>query len=140
MLAAAEAIATRLAAQWVRSEPVAYPNAQFARPKDGTTGEVQAFLALEVMWTGGGQESLGAPGANLQRGTGLIWLHAFVPRDRGTATASALLDAGIAIFRSVDFSGVATAGAQPGGAGPGTEDGAYWRESASIPFTFDEQG
>ena len=51
-----------------------------------------------------------------------------------------MLDAGIVIFRSLDFSGVRTEGAQPGGNGPGTEDGAYWRESVSIPFTFDEQG
>lgn len=139
MLNATEIVVARMKAQWGRSEPVAYPNEAFAQPID-TDGAVLPFLALEVIWTSGDQESIGAPGANLQRGEGLIWAHAFVPRDTGTATASAMLDACRAIFTSKDFSGVVTQGMSPGGGGAGDEDGAYWRESANWVFWFDEQG
>lgn len=134
---ATTAIIARCQSQWSESEGVKYPNTAFARPVDAN-GNAKAFVALEIMWNGGHQVEIGNPGNNRMRRDGLIWTHAFVPIHSGIARAGQLLSAMGEIFEAKDFSNVDVGAMSPGGTGDADDDGLYWRESASFPFSYDE--
>ena len=130
--AAETAIAARFEAQWAGPETVALVNRRFERPEPPAP-----WLLLEIAWNGGEQASIGAPGANYMRRYGMIWLHAFAPRQTAPSVASALLARAATIFEAQDFSGVICDAAEPGGPND-SEDGAWLGRSCSIPFEYEE--
>jgi len=133
------AIRARAESLWPALEaavPMAFPNEAFARPRSAA-GAPLPFLVIEVRWNGGGFMSIGAPGYNLARRQGHIWVFAFIPQGTGEARAHQLAAAAAGMFEGQDFSGVVCEAMMPGGQAD-AEEGLYFGQSAAVPFDFDE--
>lgn len=135
-----DAVKTRAETLWPTVEPdvaVTFENARsFTVPTDAD-GKRLPWLLVEVDWIDGDQESIGAPGGNLVRYLGNIFVHAFIPRGTGASRAHQLAARAMAIFASKDFGGLVTQAGKP--IGPNSsEDGQYFGQSAWVPFQFDE--
>lgn len=133
------AIRTRAESLWPALEPavsLAWPNESFARPVDAN-GTPAAFVMVEVRWNGGEFGSIGSPGNNLARRQGHIWCFAFVAQGIGESRAHELIGKAAGMFEGEDFSGVVCEAMEPGGEAD-VEDGAYFGQSAAIPFDYDE--
>lgn len=116
--------------------PLAWPNEQFDKPLD-VNGNPAPFVMVEVRWSGGGFVSIGSPGSNLARRDGNIWIYAFIGEGTGEQRAHQLVGEMAGIFEGEDFSGVVCEAMSPGG-DVDSEDGAYFGQSGSVPFQFDE--
>lgn len=134
---AVTAIQQRFEALWVATEPtvpICFENEAFNPPKPRAE-----WIMLRVDWTGGDFITIGAPGNNVTRRLGHIWVHAFIPSGTGGVTrAHKMASEAGTIFEGQDFSGVVCEGAMPGGPA-GSEDGAYYGQSVAIPFYYDEE-
>jgi hypothetical protein len=97
----------------------------------------QPWIMIRVRWNGGEFISIGAPGSNLARRYGNIWVYVFVPRGSGEGHAHRLVAEASSIFEGQDFSGLVCQGMSPGG-DVESEDGMYSGHSAAIPFDYDE--
>lgn len=136
---AVTAIRSRADTLWPAIEPTVpqtWPNEPFDRPLD-VNGSPLPFVMIEVRWSGGGFESVGAPGSNLARRQGHIWVYAFVPQGTGEIRAHELVAKAADMFEGEDFSGVVCEAASPGGEVE-SEDGNYFGQSAAVPFDYDE--
>jgi len=116
--------------------PLAWPNEAFDRPLSAAGAPVP-FLMMEVRWGGGGFVSVGAPGNNLARREGHIWIFAFIPQGSGESRAHQLAAAAAGMFEGQAFGGVVCQAMEPGGEAD-DEEGLYFGQSAAIPFDFDE--
>jgi hypothetical protein len=132
---AVPAILDRFRALWTAT-PVKYPDEDLELPRDDA-GNALPFMAIEIIWTGGANIAIGAPGSTLKRYGGHVWLSAFVRRGSGIAAAHANAAAAALLFENQDFGEVSCQAAEPGGGGSAEEHGLYWRESVSVPFTID---
>ncbi len=133
------AIRARAESLWPGIEsvvPLAFPNEAFERPTSDQ-GAPLPFVAIEIRWNGGGFMSIGAPGNNLSRRQGSIWAFAFIPQGSGEGVAHHLASEAAEMFEGQDFSGVVCGGMEPGGP-VDSEDGAYYGQTAAVPFDFDE--
>lgn len=136
---AVAAIRSRADSLWPAIEaavPLAWPNENFPRPADAS-GSPLPWVLIEVRWNGGGFMSIGAPGDNLARRDGSIWVYAFIPQGTGEGRAHQLAARAASIFEGQDFGGVVCQAMEPGGEAE-SEDGIYFGQSAVIPFDFDE--
>jgi hypothetical protein len=136
----ASAIRLRADTLWPPLEPViplAWPNEDFERPI-GSSGRPLPFVVIELRWSGGEFASVGAPGNNLTRREGHIWIFAFVPKGDGETRAHQLVARAISMFEGADFGGgILCQGAMIGGEAD-DEDGDYFGQCAAIPFDYDE--
>lgn len=131
------AIRTKLTAEWPALEPavpLGWENTGFQRDPSGS-----AFLILEVQWSGGESASVGAPGNNLVRRYGNIWLHAFVPVGQDVDRALEIAGKASVIFEQQDFGGLVCDAMSPGAGESGTDDGLYYGQSVNVPFFYDER-
>lgn len=90
------AIRTRFSTQWAlgSNHPVAYPNAELAnKPAD------DVWLRFSVQDGGAAQISMGDPGNNFHRHTGIVTVMIFTPLNQGDAEALQVADEVAAIFR-----------------------------------------
>lgn len=136
---AVAAIRTRAESLWPAIEatvPLAWPNENFARPV-ADNGAPSPFVMIELRWNGGEFQSIGAPGNNIARREGHIWIFAFIPQGSGEDRAHELAGEAAGMFEGQDFGGVVCEAMMPGGEAD-DEDGAYFGQSAAIPFEFDE--
>lgn len=122
--------------------PLAWPNetadaAGGALPSRDASGAAKPFIRFDLSWNGGEFESVGAPGDNLARRQGSIWVYALVPQGSGARVAHRLAGQAGHMFEGADFGGIVCQAMSPGGA-IDDENGLYYGQSASIPFTFDE--
>lgn len=137
--AAVAAIRSRAESLWPGIEasvPLTWPNENFARPI-ADNGAPAPFVMIELRWNGGEFQSIGAPGYNIARREGHIWIFAFVSQGGGEDRAHELAGEAAGMFEGQDFSGVVCEAMMPGGEAD-TEDGSYFGQSAAIPFLYDE--
>lgn len=89
------AIRTRFSVQWDlgSDHPTAYPNAEFTKPTNSP------WLKLIMDGAGARQVSMGDPGNNFHRHTGLLTFMIFTPLNQGDKEALAIADEVAAIFR-----------------------------------------
>jgi hypothetical protein len=131
-------IRTRIETLWSSIEstiPLAFPNEGFQRDANGA-----AFLLVEITWAGGVGVTIGAPGHNLARRDGQIWLHAFVPIGTGQQQAMKIAGEAAKIFEDRDIGGgIICEAMAPGGGESNTDDGMYYGMSTNVPFYFDEE-
>jgi hypothetical protein len=127
---ATAAIRARMAANWATTT-IAWQNDPFDKPEPPAP-----WVYFEVLSGGAEIESLAATGAHLYTYDGIIRAHVFAPRWSGAALAEQYADSIGNIFRAATFSGVQCYAPSPGGAGPGDDDGVYWRVTVMIPFEY----
>lgn len=126
-----QAFADRLEIFWDRC-PVLDGLATRKPPADGGP-----FLTLQFPVSRSDQISIGAPGANVFRETGVCRLVLSVPSGVATAAALAWADDLAALFRSRRFDGVDTGAPDSAVLSDAEEAGAYAVLSVLIPYTFD---
>jgi hypothetical protein len=142
---AVAAVRSRAESLWPALEPLvplAWPNENQdgsgnplpARNTDGTSAP---WVMIELRWNGGEFVSIGAPGSNLARREGHIWCFAFIPEGSGESRAHELASKAAHLFEGQDFGGLVCQAMMPGGPAD-SEDGSYYGQTASVPFTFDE--
>lgn len=131
-------IKTRLASNW-STTPVFLQNKPDQAAVD-TDGTALPFVYFEVLGGTDEQVSIGAPGNNTFRRTGIIAAHVFVPLKTGDDTALSYAVQIGAIFRGQSFGAVTCEGATIAGGDKGDDDGLYWRRSVTVPFWTDEAG
>lgn len=139
---AVAAIRARAETLWPAIEatvPLAWPNENPdpPLPRMGANGTPEPFVMIELRWNGGEFESIGAPGSNIARRQGHIWIFAFVAQGSGESRAHQLVSRAADMFEGEDFSGVVCEAAMPGGEAD-TENGNLFGQSAAIPFDYDE--
>jgi hypothetical protein len=125
------AVRTRLG-ESVNAWPVRYPNETAEPPGDGSPWwEVQYPLADSE------QITIGAPGNNVFRDTGVIRILLAVPRGQDVVPYETVLESVMALFRSKQFSGVSTYAPSPPVLHDRSDSGAFWSLSTSIPYYAD---
>lgn len=93
-------IETRWADQWVTGSPSAartptgYDDHKFTPTPNGNS------VRLTIANASAEQVSMGDPGNNVSRTTGVVFIQIFVPGGAGSATVRALADAAMAVFRN----------------------------------------
>lgn len=139
---ALEAARERFSDNWTTTA-ILYQNEDIQRPKDGE-GRPLPFVYLEIIGGNDEQMSIGSPGENTFRRTGLIFAHVFVPVGSGDLRSAGWCHQIGNIFRgqTIDFIGgggsLSCWGADIGGAARDAENGLYWRRSVSVPFWTDD--
>lgn len=124
-----DAICSRFEAHWASRTPLAWPNRGFAVPPE------REWIRLTILDGDTRQVSIGSPGANIHRHSGVIVIQVFVPIDSGTRTARDLADQAAAIFRNQRFDGIRCDVPSVREIGP---DGVWFQVNMSCPFRRDE--
>lgn len=118
------------------SVPLAFEGENFEKPIGPDQNQLP-FVVIDPQWSGGEFVSVGAPGSNITRREGIIWIHAMIPQGIGVSRAHQLAAKAGSMFEGVDFAGIICWGMNPGGTAA-DEDGLYLGLSAEIPFYYDE--
>lgn len=133
------AIYERMRANWTATK-VAYDNQRGGDsgiPPADANGQPLPWIALEVRWNRAEQASIGAPGQNLARRMGHIWITAWMARGTDAVLIDQLAAQAAAILEAKDFGGVVTEAAMP--SGPADDgDGVYDGQAVAIPYELDE--
>lgn len=141
------AIEQRLADNWTTT-PIAYANAvpqQPWPPADGS-GSAVPWVFIEVINTQSRGRAVGVPGNQFWLYEGLVSVHVFVPKDYGVADARTYASQIGEIFRNATFYNstpgyqVRTLSPMIDGGGSGSEDGNWFRLTATIPFEYYHRG
>lgn len=109
--------------------------------------ETPADPATEPLWVKAENHGIaatvrgiGTAGAHQIRDDGFVRFHLFAARGTQTSAMMDLYAELAALYRVVNFSGIQTyAPTPPGPSGP-TDDGNWFVQSFSVPYTFDYQG
>lgn len=125
---ARDATCGRFEALWAGRTPVAWPNRGFIPP---TAGE---WVRLTILDGEARQASIGNPGANLHRHSGVIAVQVFAQIDSGTRAARDLADHAAAIFRNQRFGDIRCGVPSVREVGP---DDVWFQVSMSCPFERD---
>ncbi|WP_316234666.1 phage tail terminator-like protein [Bradyrhizobium sp. SZCCHNR1020] len=130
-LAVMDAVDARLAANWTRCAIVA----------DDTTGQGPAdgspYLTVEYPVAREEQITVGSPGANVFRETGVIRLVLVQQTGTGRRQPVQWMDELRALFRSTLFSGVTTFAPSPAIVDPANYAGGKFKVSCAVPYYFD---
>lgn len=148
---AVEAIKSRFTTLWVsgfepRTKVVMVnenPQEPFP-PRDGNNA-LQPWVLLSIEGAGAGQIAFGTTSSHGYLYVGTIYAHVYVPVGGGTADAFELAVAAGEIFRAKQFYDtppcfVRTHAPRVDGGAPGSDDGIWFRVTASIPFEFYYRG
>jgi hypothetical protein len=142
---AVAAIKARVAANWTTT-PVGWGNDANEPTKFDGSGDPSAWVYGEVINTSSDIEGVGKPGSQTWRYDGLIYLHVFVPVSSGTVTAFQYAVSLGEIFRGALFydNGVGdfvrSWSPRVDGGDSGSDDGLWWRVTATIPFQYWHRG
>lgn len=146
---AKQAIEDRLRERWTTTSiAVSNPTVpqQNAVKKVDDEGDPQPWVYLEISDAGSTQQGVGAPGNQLWVYDGLIGVHVFVPVDSGNLLAAQYADEIGDIFRASRFYAdtpgfeVRCWAPRTGDQGSGSDDGLWYRVTATIPFTYWHRG
>lgn len=141
------AIRARLDAGWATTR-ITYQNEQPAvpwPPMDGS-GVLLPWVNLEIIGLGSQPWTFGTTGNRGWRYDGLIYVHVFVPVNSGIETADQYACTIGELFRAAKFyddglgSYVRTLSPQVDGGDSGDDDGATFRVTATIDFTYWHRG
>jgi hypothetical protein len=138
------AIEARLRAQWTTT-PIAVENGKEVKKVDQNK-DPSAWVYLEIADAGSTQVGIGAPGNQLWVYDGLIHVHVFVPVGSGTSLPRRYADQIGDIYRAARFYAeapgfeVRCGAPRTGDAGSGSDDGLWYRVTASIPFEYYHRG
>jgi hypothetical protein len=102
------------------------------------SGEVAAFVYVEIFGQMFTQESIGAPGHNLWRETGTMQLHVFVPNSSGSRDARVYAFALAQLFRETSVTGMHLGALSIGAGEPGKADGNYFPMSVTLDWERDD--
>lgn len=144
------AIEQRLADNWTTTR-IAYANTtpdQPWPPVDETTGNTTPWVLVEVVNTtsGDGPRACGEPGNQFWLYIGLINVHVFVPLNFGIAIPRSYASQIGDIFRNAAFYNdtpgyqVRTISPRIDGGDSGSDDGTWFRVTATIPFEYYHRG
>lgn len=124
-----------LVAQWAGRTPLLFENQAQSLPDDP-----EIFVKVEIFGDFLEQISIGGgePTANLWREEGQILAHVLVPRHTGTLNARQYGRQLCDLFRGQEIGGIRFRSVSLGATEPGTEDGNYFRMTASIDWQRDE--
>lgn len=142
---AVAAIKARIAAQWATT-PVGYMNEGKPQTHNDVSGEPEPWVLVEIVGTGGDIHAAGKPGNRVWLYDGLIHAHVFVPAGTGDATAREHAVALGEIFRGAQFyddtpgHAVRCWAPRVDGGGNGSDDGLWFRVTATIPFEYWHRG
>lgn len=128
------AVKTYLTANWLTTT-IAWENEQFTPPEPPA-----AWIAVEVTGNLLSQASLGAGAdGNLWREGGMVWLHVFVPAFTGSETARTYARNLVGLFRGLALNAdtIRFRDASIGLGQAGSDDGLWWRLSASVEWQSD---
>lgn len=115
-------------------------------PPKSDDGELLPYVLLAIEGAGSGQTTFGTPNNQGYVYDGLIYVHVYVPVGNGTDIAAALAVAAGEIFRRKQFYSetppyfVRSHVPRVDGGGPGSDDGIWFRVTATIPFEFYYRG
>jgi hypothetical protein len=142
------AIEARLAANWTTTRIVVV-NVTPADPwpPKGVDGKLLPYVLVEVINTRSGLVGCGTPGSQTWRYDGLIHAHVFVPVDSGSDLATQYAVTIGEIYRAKQFYDNVSPGCflrswspQVDGGGDGSDDGVWFRVTATIPFEYWHRG
>jgi hypothetical protein len=126
-----DAATARLKANWTLSAIV----------DDDTTGQGPAdgapYVTLEFPVANEEQITIGAPGANVFRESGVIRIKLVSPTGQGLSQPTDWIDQLRAIFRGKQFSGVTTYAPSPGVLDNSNYIGGKFVLSSAVPYYFD---
>jgi Bacteriophage related domain of unknown function len=125
------AVAALLAANWLENEIV----------EDDTTGQGPAdgspYVTVEYPVAREDQITIGSPGNNIFRETGVIRVVMSFPTGTGLPQVTTLMDQLRAIFRGKQFDGVTTFAPSPAVIDPTNYQGGRFKVSSACPYYFD---
>ncbi|MBE1208110.1 phage tail terminator-like protein [Aminobacter carboxidus] len=141
------AIRARLEANWSTTR-ITFQNEQPALPWPpvDVDGVLQPWIQLEVVGLGSGIWTFGTPGNRGWRYPGTIYVHVFAPVGSGEATANQYAVAIGEIFRAAKFyddgagSYIRTLSPQVDDGDSGSDDGNWFRVTATVDFTYWHRG
>jgi hypothetical protein len=130
-----DAVTAYLAANWLTTPIVDVSNV-FPTPPS-----LEPWIAVQFVTGSEEQASLGAPGNNLYRESGTLFLHVIVPAGTGDALCLEYAETLRTLFRSARFDGVHCLGADPPNTEPGAsvvgDDGAWFGASFAVDYEYD---
>jgi uncharacterized protein DUF4128 len=101
-------------------------------PPDGS-----AYVTVEYPVSRENQITIGTPGANVFRESGVIRLLMSFPTGTGTLHVTTLMDQLRALFRSRQFDGVTTFAPSPPAIDPTSYQGGRFKVSSAVPYFVD---
>lgn len=99
--------------------------------------EPAAFVLAELFGGLYAQETIGAPGANLWRESGMLYLHIMTPRGTGSRAARVIATDLSALFREAGPAGIRIIDMSVGAGEPGSDDGNYFRTTVQVSWERD---
>lgn len=126
-----DAFDARLSANWTATAIVPADRAS-SGPADGA-----AYVTLEYPLAREDQITIGAPGNNVFRETGVARLVLSAPSGQGSGQIAAWIDQLRAIFRGKQFSGVTTFAPSPGIENRSSYQRGRFVFSSAVPYYFD---
>lgn len=128
---AREAILLAFTTAWAERAPYVFDNEDFTAPKDAP------WARVAVRHSGGGQETIGPPGARRFERRGTVFVQVFVPQNTGTIALGSLATVVRETFEGVTLAGttVRFSGVIVRDGGP---DGSWFGTTVEAPFTYDE--
>lgn len=126
-----DAVAARLAASWTTTPMVV----------DDTTGQGTPdgapYVTVEYPVARENQITIGAPGANVFRESGVIRLVLVSMTGGGLGQPISTMDALRALFRGKQFAGVTTYAPSPPAVDPTNYQGGRFKITSAVPYYFD---
>ena len=126
-----DAFSARISANWTATA-IVLPDEVASGPSDGS-----AYVTIEYPVAKEDQITIGSPGNNVFRETGVARIVLNSPSGQGTGQAAAWIDQLRAIFRGKQFSGVTTFAPSPGIENKSNYQAGRFVMSAAVPYYFD---
>lgn len=129
--AVVDAVSARLAANWTTT-PIVDADTTDGGPGDGT-----AYVTIEYPVATENQITIGSPGNNVFRETGVFRIVLNAPSGQAIGQAVDWIDQIRAIFRSKQFGNVTTFAPSPGIVNNSNYQGGRFVMSCAVPYQFD---
>ena len=141
---AMEAIKSRITANW-STTPLSFQNEPSPAVQDANANPTP-WVHCEIFGLPGDIEGMGTPGNQTWLYDGLLHMHVFTPTGSGDAIGRQYADQLAEIFRNAEFYNgtpgfaVRTRTGYVDGGGPGSDDGLWYRHTATVPFEYWHRG
>jgi hypothetical protein len=119
-------IVTRLKMEWTTT-PLVFENMPYSLPATPSP-----FVYAEIFGDDYDVDSVGAPGQNMFKETGVAYLHVMVPNETGSRVARTYANSLLNLFREQQVGSIRTDRMSIGQGEPGRSFKNYWAMTASI--------